>query len=71
MKNIYIAIAGVSLFVLGMFALSSWSSNMTTEAHQTMGVVKLPNGNRMYEVTHNGTTYVVIEKHSGLGITKK
>ena len=65
------ALIGLAVFVLAMFALSSWSSNKTTEAQQTMQVVTLPNGVRIYEVSFNGTTYVVVEKHSGLGICKK
>jgi uncharacterized protein (DUF885 family) len=71
MKNIYIALIGVALFVGAMYTLSNWSSNITTEAQREMGVSKLPNGNRIYEVTYNGTTYVVVERHNGIGICKK
>ena len=47
------------------------SSSHAKEVTQEMDINKLPNGTRIYEVNHNGTTYVVVEKHNGLGICKK
>ena len=66
-----VALIGVLLFLAAMYALTSWSSNKTEEANQEMGVSRLPNGVRIYEVTHDGVTYVVVEKPRALGITKK
>jgi hypothetical protein len=66
-----VGLIGVAVFVAAMFALSSWSSNKTAEANQEMGVSILPSGVRIYEVTYDGATYVVVEKGRALGITKK
>jgi len=66
-----IVIIGAAVFLVAMFALSSWSSNKTAEANKEMDVSRLPNGVRIYEVTHEGVTYVVVEKTRALGITKK
>ena len=66
-----IAITLAAAIILGLFALTSWSSNKTIEAQKEMGVNRLPNGVRIYEVTFDGIEYVVVEKHSGLGICKK
>ena len=38
---------------------------------EQMNIHELPNGNRIYEVRYNGTTYVVVERHNGIGICKK
>ena len=38
---------------------------------EQMNIHHLPNGNRIYEVNYNGTTYVVVERHNGIGICKK
>ena len=38
---------------------------------EQMNIDMLPNGNRIYEVRYNGTTYVVVERHNGIGICKK
>jgi hypothetical protein len=65
------ALIGIAVFVMAMFVLSNWSSNKTTEANQEMGVHKLPNGHRIYEVSYSGSTYIVIERHNGIGICKK
>ena len=66
-----IAITLAAALILGLFALTSWSSNKTVEAHEEMGVSRLPNGVRIYEVTHDGIEYIIVEKHSGLGICRK
>ena len=35
------------------------------------GIERLPTGQRVFEVQHDGVTYLVIEKHNGIGICKK
>jgi ABC-type glycerol-3-phosphate transport system permease component len=47
------------------------SSTHAKEVTREMNINKLPNGTRVYEVYHNGTTYVVVENHKGVGICKK
>jgi hypothetical protein len=66
-----IAITLTAAIILGLFALTSWSNNKTIEAQKEMGVGRLPNGVRIYEVTRDGIEYIIVEKHSGLGICRK
>ena len=64
-------IIGAIVFVVGSIGLGSCSGKRLTEIRSEMGVVVLPNGNRMYEVEFDNIEYVIIERHNGIGICKK
>tara|TARA_R110000751_G_scaffold277665_1_gene378958 strand:+ start:267 stop:473 length:207 start_codon:yes stop_codon:yes gene_type:complete len=66
-----IAAIGVTVLFVGLFALTNWSDNKTKEAHKEMGVDRLPNGVRIYEVEFDNIEYVVVERGRGIGITRK
>ena len=62
----------VAIVVFGPLTwLMASSSARAKQLTEEMNVNKLPNGTRVYEVYHNGTTYVVVENHKGVGICKK
>ena len=75
MRNYISKYGGWLIVAVIVFGPLTWlmasSSARAKQVTQEMGVVKLPNGSRIYEVNHNGTTYVVVEKHNGIGICKK
>ena len=75
MKNMIKTYGGWLIVAIVVFGPLTWlmasSSARAKQLTEEMNVNKLPNGTRVYEVYHNGTTYVVVENHKGVGICKK
>ena len=62
----------IAIVVLGPLTWLMASERKAYEGvTEQMNIHHLPNGNRIYEVNYNGTTYVVVERHNGIGICKK
>ena len=75
MKNWISKYGGWLIVTIMVFGPLTWLT-ASASAHgkqvaDEMSINKLPNGTRVYEVHHNGSTYVVVEKHNGIGICKK
>ena len=62
----------IAIVVIGPLTWLMASENKAYKGvTEQMNIDMLPNGNRIYEVQHNGSVYVVVERHNGIGICKK
>ena len=75
MRNWINQYGGWLILAVIIIAPLTWLLN-SSKAHskqltEQMNIHGLPNGNRIYEVHYDGITYVVVERHNGIGICKK
>ena len=75
MKNWINKYGGWLIVIIIVFGPLTWlvadASAAAKRVTKEMDINKLPNGTRVYEVRHNGSTYVVVENHKGVGICPK
>ena len=66
--NSWPSMAVAFLVAIGVIAYAGAPSKSFDDKH---GIERLPTGQRVFEVQHDGVTYLVIEKHNGIGICPK
>ena len=75
MKNWINKHGGWLIVAIAIFGPLTWltvsASVRGKQIADEMDINKLPNGTRVYEVRHNGLTYVVVENHKGVGISSQ
>ena len=60
--------AFIIMLIIGLTVSCQHAHKGFDEKH---GIKRLPTGQHVFEVQHDGITYLVIEKHNGIGICKK
>ena len=57
------------IFLVTMMATSC--QNSVKEYRKKNNVTATHSGSRVYEIEHNGATYLIVETHNGIGICPK
>ena len=60
-----------AVLFIGLAYVVYSGSQSTKTFDEEHGITRLPTGQRIYEVKHEGATYLVIEKHNSIGICQK